>query len=147
MPLPDDFGIPPSALTRVIVPSIIDRIRHAEADILRRMTDHQYSEEDTFAIKLALEEALINAMRHGNRGDPAKFVELRYFVGNDRIVLSILDQGEGFDPGQLPDPTSDENLDKPSGRGVMLIRAYMTDVRFCGRGNEIWMMRSVGKAG
>ena len=147
MDIPVEYGVPGGRLTRVKVPNIVERVRDAESQIVREIDQRGYGEEDAFAIKLALEEALVNAIRHGNRSDPAKHITLRYYVGEDRIVVCVEDEGDGFRPEDVPDPTLDENLEKPHGRGLMLMRAYMSDVRFNERGNEIWMMRPIESAG
>jgi serine/threonine-protein kinase RsbW len=89
-----------------------------------------YPEEDRFAARLALDEAISNALKHGNGGDPAKRVRLRYHVDAQRVLAEVEDQGAGFDPAQLPDPRAAENLDRPGGRGVLLMRRYTTWLRF-----------------
>ena len=76
---------------------------------------------------------------HGNAEDPNKTVTVRYEVTPHEIHLSIEDEGSGFDPGSVPDPTEDENLEIPSGRGIMLMRAYMTSVEIVAPGNRIDM--------
>lgn len=100
-----------------------------------------FNDNACFAIRLALEEGLANAIRHGNQGDPDKKIEIEYTISEDRIVLTICDEGPGFIPDELPDPTADENLEKPCGRGVMLIKAYMTDVSYNKRGNCVTMVK------
>jgi serine/threonine-protein kinase RsbW len=99
------------------------------------MTLAAYSSSDVFAMRLTLEEALANALKHGNHDDPAKQVRTRYRFGSDLVLVEIEDEGDGFDPDRLPDPLAPENLDKPSGRGVFLMRHYMTWVRYNERGN------------
>ena len=98
-----------------------------------------YDEGAMFAIRLAIEESLVNAFRHGNRGDPNKSVFFRADIDEIRAVFEVQDQGPGFDPRAIPDPTEDENLEIPSGRGVMLIKAYMTEVEFVKPGNVLRM--------
>jgi serine/threonine-protein kinase RsbW len=66
-------------------------------------------------------------------------VGVQYRVGDKDLEVVIEDQGPGFDPGSVPDPTLDENLENPSGRGMTLMRAYMTEVRYEGRGNRLRM--------
>ena len=100
-----------------------------------------YSEETIFAIRLALDEALSNAVRHGNDNDPSKTVQVEYAVDCDQLRVVIEDEGHGFDPEALPDPTAEENLNRPHGRGVMLMRAYMSDVDFNERGNRITLVK------
>lgn len=94
---------------------------------------------DVFGIHLAAEEAIVNAIKHGNAYNPEKNVQIEMNVGADRVSLRVTDEGPGFDPLDVPDPTEDENLENESGRGVMLIKAYMTDVRYNDRGNSVFM--------
>jgi serine/threonine-protein kinase RsbW len=88
-----------------------------------------------------MEEGLNNAIRHGNALDPHKRVHLKYEVRPDQIIIEIADQGAGFDPQGVPDPTADENLEKPNGRGIMLMRAYMDEVRFSRDGTHLRMVK------
>ena len=109
--------------------------------ILSKLQGNSFSEDDIFAIHLALEEAFINAITHGNKMDPSKEVQIDYSVGSDRFEISITDQGEGFNPQQVPDPRLGENLYKPNGRGLLLINSYMDVVKYNERGNRIYMVR------
>ena len=101
-----------------------------------------FDEASTFAIRLALEEAVANAFRHGNAEDPTKMVKVEFEIDSSRIWLAVEDEGSGFDPDAVPDPTEDENLEIPSGRGIMLMRAYMTNVEIKAPGNRIEMIFS-----
>ncbi len=93
-------------------------------------------------IDLALREALINAVKHGNRGSRRKRVELRCFQLHDGgILLVVRDEGAGFDPREIPDPTCPENLLRDSGRGILLMRSFMDEVRFERGGREIRMKK------
>jgi serine/threonine-protein kinase RsbW len=92
-----------------------------------------------FGLRLALEEALSNALHHGNGGDPAKEIGFEYTISPHEIAIDIEDEGEGFDPAAVPDPTQEENLQIPAGRGLILMRAYMTSVEHPGRGNHVRM--------
>jgi serine/threonine-protein kinase RsbW len=97
-----------------------------------------YSKASKFAVRLALEEAIANAFHHGHRGLPAGMpVTVDFQVTPEEIRIAVEDQGPGFNPGSVPDPTLDENLEQPSGRGLMLIRAYMTEVGHNTRGNRL----------
>lgn len=127
--------------TRLAIHSDFSAARRAEQILLDEIERYGYSESAAFAIKLALEEALNNAIRHGNGCDNGKLVELQYDVDADRTVITITDQGDGFDPGTVPDPTTDENLEKPCGRGIMLMRAYMDEVRYNDKGNQVHMVK------
>lgn len=100
-----------------------------------------YPGASTFAVRLAFEEALSNAFRHGHKGLPGHTpVTVEYRVEPDRVEICLEDRGPGFAPGDVPDPTLEENLDRPSGRGIMLIRAYMSEVEFNASGTRIHMV-------
>ena len=94
-----------------------------------------YSRKEIFGVHLALEEAIVNAIKHGHRGDPTKEVRVRYRVTCAGVFAEVEDQGPGFDPRAVPDPTLPENRERPGGRGLLLMRAYTTWVRHHGRGN------------
>src|SRR5262249_31303404 len=98
-------------------------------------------DHDIFGIRLALEEALVNAIKHGNNMDRAKTVRISYRVARDRFDIVITDQGPGFDPADVPDPTAVENLERPCGRGLMLMRHYMSEVAFLDSGNAVRMCK------
>jgi len=99
------------------------------------------SPHEVFSIKLALEEALINAIKHGNQMDRAKKVRVLYRVNADRFEVRVSDEGAGFDPSDVPDPTAVENLERPCGRGLMLMRHYMTEVVYSQSGNCVAMSK------
>lgn len=101
----------------------------------------EYSENDIFAVKLALEEAFVNAVEHGNKGMPDKEVTISYRISSEKINIKIADQGPGFDPEAVPDPRLKENIYKADGRGVLLIKAYMDKVTFNEKGNQISMTK------
>jgi serine/threonine-protein kinase RsbW len=109
--------------------------------LLEELQSKGFSEVAVFAVRLAVEEALNNAIRHGNAMDPSKTAELVYEVTDENVDIRISDEGPGFDHGQVPDPTLDENLDKPTGRGLMLMRAYMDVVEYNDKGNELHMVK------
>lgn len=103
---------------------------------------HGYSERDCFGIRLSLEEAIANGIRHGNRNDPSKMVRVAYSIDSYRMVAEVEDQGPGFNPDALPDPVAPENLEKPSGRGVFLMRAYMSWVKYNDCGNRVTLCKT-----
>ena len=106
----------------------------------------QFSEHDIFGIRLALEEALVNAIKHGNQMDRVQEGPHRLPRPRRRASRShITDEGPGFDPGDVPDPTAVENLERPCGRGLMLMRHYMSEVSFNGRGNSVRMAKVLKK--
>ena len=109
--------------------------------ILVELEANDFSKEDVFAAHLAAGEAFLNAVRHGNKMDPTKEIKIDYLVSMDKIEISVMDEGDGFDPEAVPDPRCDENLYKPNGRGLFLIRSYMDEVEFNERGNLIRMVK------
>jgi serine/threonine-protein kinase RsbW len=109
--------------------------------ILAEIRANSYASEDVFAINLAFEEAFTNAVKHGNNMDPKKHVQIDYSVDPEKVEISITDEGDGFDPGKVPDPRSGKNLYKPEGRGLLLIRSYMDVVEYNQRGNSLRMVR------
>jgi serine/threonine-protein kinase RsbW len=100
-----------------------------------------YTPEDFFAVRLAISEAIINAIKHGHKLDPMKVVRFRYQVTPEEVAAEIVDEGPGFDPAQVPDPLAEENIGRPGGRGLFLMRTYMTWVRFNDVGNAVTLCR------
>ncbi len=100
-----------------------------------------FPDRDLFAVKLAVHEAAINAFRHGNLDDPTRSIILRYLVTAGEVLVEVEDQGLGFDPSQVPDPLAEEHLQRRGGRGLFLMRAYMTWVSFNREGNRVTLAR------
>lgn len=90
--------------------------------------------------RVGVTEALANAMRYGNRYDPCKRVRVEAYVGPNAVVVKVTDQGCGFDPDTVPDPTLPANLTRTGGRGIYLIRQLMDQVEFNETGNSITMI-------
>lgn len=115
----------------------IDAVRDHIVEAIENMG---YSPASTFAVRLAFEEAVSNAFHHGHKALPPETpISVHYRIGPDEVRVTLQDRGPGFTPGDVPDPTLEENLDRPSGRGLMLIRAYMAEVEFNPAGNRISM--------
>jgi serine/threonine-protein kinase RsbW len=133
----DDLG----AWTEKILPTDLAGIRESERDLLARLAAVGYDEDHRFAVRLAFEEAMVNAMKHGNKMDPSRSVTLSYRVSPERVEIRVADEGPGFNPGSVPDPTADENLNKPCGRGIMLMRCYMDEVAYSSSGKEVRMVK------
>ncbi len=116
-------------------------VDRAVKTVLAALDRHGYSESSRFAVRLAIEEALSNAFKHGHKGLPDSTpVRFTYAADSSGLSITVQDRGPGFDPSVIPDPTLDENLEMPSGRGLMLIRAYMTSVEFNAPGNRLTMV-------
>jgi serine/threonine-protein kinase RsbW len=136
------FGTVKTPATRSIaIESKPSRIPEVCKQILPKLEAHHFSEEDIFAVHLALEESLINAIKHGNNMDPKKEVKIEYSITSDKIEISMTDQGKGFNPEVVPDPRLGENLYKSEGRGLLLIQSYMDEVEFNKRGNSVRIVR------
>lgn len=125
----------------LIIPSRIADAHKLQQTVMAEVGAAGFSDEAVFAVRLALDEALSNAVRHGNRLDASKHVTVHYAVTPQRVCITVEDEGPGFDPNVVPDPTCDENLDRPHGRGLMLMRAYMTDVQYNPQGNRVTMVK------
>jgi serine/threonine-protein kinase RsbW len=125
----------------VTIPSDPTEARRVQDEIEQLLHALHINERDVFSIKLAIEEALVNAIKHGNQMDRAKTVRIAYQLHPDRFQIQITDEGTGFDPCDVPDPTAFENLERPCGRGLMLMRHYMSEVAFNDRGNCVTMSK------
>ena len=124
------------------IPSDTSAGRQLLDALLSELTRQEWGEQDTFGIHLAVEEALVNAIKHGNGGDPAKSVRMVSKVSPSHVRVEITDEGQGFDPAAVPDPTEDENLEAPSGRGLMLMNCFMSHVEFNNVGNHVVMEKA-----
>lgn len=128
--------------TQVVIPSDPVEGRHVQDTIESILRQAHIEDRDIFGIKLAVEEAIVNAIKHGNTYDIGKKVTITYCLDQDEFSIQVQDEGNGFDPSAVPDPTLDENRDKPGGRGVMLMKEYM-DTDFGEKGNDITMKKRV----
>jgi serine/threonine-protein kinase RsbW len=115
--------------------------REVQKRILDEVARYEYHGNSAFAIKLALEEGLINAVKHGNRHDAKKKVHVEAHVTQAQTEIIIEDEGTGFDRTCVPDPTANENLEKCSGRGILLIEAYMDIVEWSKQGRRMRMVK------
>jgi anti-sigma regulatory factor (Ser/Thr protein kinase) len=125
----------------IVIPSLPRELNHVEDAILPVLENEGYGERAIFSVKLALEEAVINAIKHGNELDDTKKVTISFSIDENRAVITVGDEGGGFDPYSIPDPTDDAGLLATSGRGLALINAYMDEVRHNDLGTEITMIK------
>jgi len=128
-------------MVEVTISSDLAEAKRIQTEIEDALQSAGYSEHDMFSIKLALEEALVNAIKHGNQMDSAKRVFVSYKVTVDRFDIWITDEGLGFNPEEVPDPTAIENIERPCGRGLLLMRGFMTVVQYHGKGNIVYMSK------
>ena len=110
--------------------------------VINELERRAWSSKDLFAVRLALEEAIANAVEHGNRRDPTKKVAVSAEISVERVLLRVRDEGDGFDESTIPNPTLVENLEIPTGRGLFLIRNFMTNVWRGSNGAELFMEKT-----
>lgn len=134
------MGLSPTK--RLVFPSKASEVPGVLQTILSDVQAGGFGPDAVFAIRLALDEALSNAVRHGNCGDPEKQVAVEYAVTSEAFKASVTDEGCGFKPDHLPDPTRHENIERPCGRGVMLMKAYMSQVTYNDQGNCVTLVKN-----
>jgi serine/threonine-protein kinase RsbW len=125
----------------IVIPSDLKEARRVQRLIEKQLKSTAFDAREIFGIRLALEEALVNAIKHGNRLDPLKKVEIQFSVQMNRFDISITDEGPGYIPEKVPDCKADENLTRPGGRGLFLMRHYMTEVIVHPPGNQLCMSK------
>lgn len=136
MPTPEQF--------EVTIPSDTAAGQAVQERIVNRLEAYDFPPRDVFGMRLALEEALVNAIKHGNGMDPDKSVRVTCEIDATRVCVEIEDDGPGFDVSDVPDPTAEENLERPCGRGIMLMRAFMTRVEYNAKGNRLTLEKIRG---
>lgn len=123
------------------IPSQLEVIDNAVDYVMRRCEGCQDElRRLRFNFRVALTEALANAMLYGNHRDPSKRVRVEVFVRNCSVVATVTDEGDGFDPRCVPDPTTPENLCNEGGRGLFLMRRLLDEVHFNDRGNSVTLV-------
>lgn len=125
----------------VNLPSERGSNRQVTDQLLEQLGVHGWPPADIFAIHLAAEEAIVNAIVHGNKLDPTKKVHVECEVSTAVVRISISDEGAGFDPASVPDCTVEERLEAPSGRGVMLMKSFMTSIEYNATGNAVVLLK------
>ena len=125
----------------VVIQSSSDIARKLCRDIVGQINPGDFSPEEIFSIHLAIEEAMVNAVEHGNRLDSLKQVTVEYSITSEAFEISITDEGCGFVPDTVPDPQVDENIHNVTGRGIVLMRASMDSVEYNERGNCVHMIK------
>lgn len=134
-------NVSPVPFTDITIPSDTAEARRVQEVIEGMLRQRPTADQEVFGVRLALEEALVNAIKHGNQMDRAKAVHVSYRLLPDRFEIHITDEGPGFDPNDVPDPTAVENLERPCGRGLMLMRHYMSEVAYNTQGNRVTMVK------
>jgi serine/threonine-protein kinase RsbW len=122
--------------TELSLPSRIDTVATAAAAVAEFLSRSGITEDAAFGIDMAVREAVTNAVIHGNREAENKTVEVTLKCSPDAVEISVHDQGAGFNPEDVPDPTAAENILKASGRGIFFMRSFMDEVN--------WLIRPEG---
>lgn len=119
------------------IPSLPENIRIVESFIDNVKEKYSLNDDVYGNVMIAVTESVTNAIAHGNKGEKNKAVSLTMHLDESSLKFTVLDQGEGFDFHDLPDPTSPENLDKPGGRGIFLMKNLCDEVNFATKGNSV----------
>jgi serine/threonine-protein kinase RsbW len=128
--------------------SSLDSVNRVEETAEQLAKKAGMDEDEVFRITMAVREAAVNAVLHGNSYDPEKRITASFENTGDSLVIRIADQGKGLDPSTLPDPLAEENLLRGSGRGIFLIRSFMDEVHFklLHPGTELTLIKHLGTA-
>lgn len=129
--------------------STMESVSEVEAAADRLAAEAGLDEDERFHITMAVREAAVNAVLHGNAYDPAKQIVFAFENTGTALVFTIADQGAGLDPDTLPDPLAPENLLRGTGRGIFLIRSFMDEVHFrqLHPGTELTLIKRLAPAG
>ena len=123
----------PSGHHWIVLDSTLEGVDEGENQVRAALQHARLSEDDRYWVLLAAREVLVNAACHGNGLDPAKKVHLRISNGENEITIEIGDEGDGFEPAQVPDPKMAQNLAKQSGRGLLIARSFLDSITFSRR--------------
>lgn len=131
------------------LPSTMESVSEVEAAAEKMATEAGFDEDELFKLAMAVREAAVNAVLHGNDYDPTKKIAVSLENTGKSLVMTIADQGNGLDPDSLPDPLAPENLMRGTGRGIFLIRSFMDEVRFrqLDPGTELTMIKHLPAEG
>jgi serine/threonine-protein kinase RsbW len=134
---------------RFSLSSTMESVGEVEAAAEKFATEAGLDEDERFRVTMAVREASVNAVLHGNEYDPAKKITASFENTGDKLVITIADEGKGLDPDTLPDPLAPENLMRGTGRGIFLIRSFMDEVHFrqLHPGTELTLVKNLAPAG
>lgn len=134
----------PTFQSNTVIRSDFDEARRLQAEIEEALRTCDVSERNCVAVKIAFEEAITNAIKHGNQMDPDKNIAVQYQISSELFQARITDQGDGFDTDDTPDLANPEYMLRPRGRGLLMIRYFMTEVTFYDGGRTIVLKKSFG---
>ena len=124
------MSVPRAGRTSFTLNSTMESVSEVEAAADKLAEEAGLDEDERFRIGMAVREAAVNAVLHGNEYDPAKQIAVSLENTGESLVISVADQGKGLDPDTIPDPLAPENLLRGTGRGIFLIRSFMDEVHF-----------------
>jgi len=133
----------------LLLESTLDSVEVAETAVLDAAREIGFHEDDLHQLGMAVRESMVNAVVHGNRYNARKKVHLSVTKAKDRLTIVIADEGDGFDVSTVPDPLAEDNLLRQSGRGLLLIRAFVDEFQVLPvqpRGTEVRMVKYLAKA-
>jgi|SRR5262245_4091271 len=128
----------------LVIPSRLEALESVQRLVSEAAQEYKLSEDIAYWMELSISESMINAIRHGNRCDPSKNAHLRISMNGSELEIIVEDQGNGFSLDSLADPTESQNLLKPSGRGILIIRSFMDEVNLSvseGGGSRLRMVK------
>jgi serine/threonine-protein kinase RsbW len=127
-------------LQRLHIESSLSNI-HAVENVIDSITGDTGIKQDNYGkILIATLEAVNNAIVHGNRSDTRKFVDIEILLNNNNLVVTVTDEGNGFRPKEVPDPTKPENIEAINGRGIFLMRKLADEIKYNRKGNRVKMI-------
>lgn len=124
-----------------VIPSEVREAYRIRELISKRLRSFGYAPHEILDIQQALEEALVNAIKHGNQCDCRKHLRIAFCVGSDCFQVCIEDEGQGFDPNAVPSPVTLDRLEIPCGRGLMMMKHFMSEVKVLNPGNAVFMVK------
>ncbi len=125
----------------VAIHSTHSEIANVRSEITAEAVRRQCSESEVFALTLGLSEALANAYLHGNHRVPDKWIVVKYHIADDEAEIRVIDEGEGFDPSLVADPTDARHLELAHGRGLLLMQSLLDRISFCRKGRCVRLIK------
>jgi serine/threonine-protein kinase RsbW len=126
---------------RLEIPSEMKLIYVLDAIVSEILREMEFDDEAVEQANLAIIEAGTNAILHGNSNDPNKRVYFQFFVGEDKLTVTVEDEGVGFNPDKVPNPLNPENLLNTTGRGIFLMQTFMDEVNYSEKGTKVQMVK------
>ncbi len=138
----------PAAQVHLEIGSRLENIELVQIAVEASLRQLSLDAESSHCIGTAVREAVANAIQHGNRLDPEKRVQIVFGIEGDEVVIRVSDEGQGFDPEVLPDPTAPDNLLLPNGRGIFFMKKFMDEIDYSfqpGRGTQVTLRKRISR--